>query len=114
MYAVVRVNTMDRERVAEARDRLAEFAEVHAMQPGFVGTLTVRVDEDREVVGNLWESEERTRAGLEVMGPLAGRLLAPLMAAPSQLVAAGAATATGAVGDALAAVLTRKDADVAP
>lgn len=114
MYAIVRVNTMDRERVAAAGEQLAEFAALHAQQPGFLGTVTVALDDEREVVVNVWESEEHARAGLAVMGPLVGGMLAPLMATPTELVGVGAATASEPVGEALAEVLTRRAAGVTP
>jgi hypothetical protein len=38
---------------------------------------------------NLWESEQHSAAALQVLGPEVGRLLDPLMAAPSRLIGTG-------------------------
>lgn len=89
MYAVVRVNTWGEAKREAAADDVAEFDRIHAGQPGFVGSIVVDVGEGREAIVNLWESEDAAGAALAVVGPEVGRLLAPLMAGPSQLIGTG-------------------------
>lgn len=95
MYAVIRVNSLDPVKVAEAAAELRWLDELHGEQPGFLGSIVVDLDGDRQVIVNVWQSEEHSRAGLALLAPWASRLLTPLMTEPSQLIGAGAATATG-------------------
>lgn len=95
MYAVIRVNSLDPARVAEAADELRWFEELHVQQPGFLGSIVVDLGGGRQGLVNLWESEEHSRAGLAVLGPWASRLLKPLMTEPPHLVGAGTATTAG-------------------
>lgn len=89
MYAVVRLNTWNDEKRSAAADDVAEFDRIHAEQPGFLGSLVVDLGEGREATVNLWTSEERATAALPVVGPAVQRLMAPLMAEPSQLLGTG-------------------------
>jgi hypothetical protein len=89
MYAVLRLNSFDPVKLAVAADRLQEFDKIHAAQPGYVGSVVVNLGAGRRFVLNLWETEQHGAAALQVLGPEVGRLLGPLMAAPSQLIGAG-------------------------
>lgn len=89
MYAIVRLNHFDPALLDDGAAQLEEFDRLHAEQPGFVGSLVVDLDAGRRVVVNLWESEERAKAGLRVLGPAVGRLVAPLMSSPSELIGIG-------------------------
>ncbi len=89
MYAVLRINHFDPERLADAGDRVAEFDRLHAAQPGFVGAIVVDLGEGRRFSVNLWESEEHGRAALPVLVPVVDRLLGPLMSGPSEFVGSG-------------------------
>lgn len=89
MYAILRVNTYDPEKLAAAADRTAKFDQLHAAQPGFEGSVGVDLGEGRRFVLNLWDSAEAGRAGQRVLVPQLERLLVPLMSAPSQFVGAG-------------------------
>jgi hypothetical protein len=89
MYAVVRVNTWDRAKQADAAADVADFDDIHGQQPGFLGSLVVELGEGRNAILNLWESEEHATAALPVVGPAVARLLEPLFAEPSQLVGTG-------------------------
>jgi hypothetical protein len=97
MYAVARLNSFDLTKLAAAGDQLEQFNEVHRAQPGYVGTVVVDLQADRRLVLNLWESEEHCAAALSVLGPEVGRVLNPLMSAPSELVGAGTVIATDLV-----------------
>ena len=89
VYAVVRKNTYDRTKLAQGRQLLTEFDEIHARQPGFRGTISIDCGDDSVVVMNLWESEEHARAGLEVLRPVVQRLLVPLLKTESVLIGEG-------------------------
>lgn len=90
MYAVVRLNTWNEAKRSDASDAVAEFDRLHAEQAGFLGSLVVDLGEGRHAIVNLWQSEEHATAALPAMGPAVGRLLEPLMAAPSELLGTGA------------------------
>ncbi len=90
MYAVVRDNRYDPARLGEGQAQLDEFQALHDRQPGALGTLVVDAGDNRWITINLWESEEQAMAALPGLAPEVQRLLEPLLAAPSQLIAAGA------------------------
>src|SRR5919202_6680975 len=89
MYAIIRDNTFDPAKLMEGRDQFAEFQAVHARQPGYKGSIVVDAGNGRQLVVNLWETEEHAAAALPVMAPEVQRLVAPMMVAPSQLIATG-------------------------
>jgi hypothetical protein len=89
MYAVLRLNSFDPAKLAVSADLLEEFDKIHAAQPGYVGSVVVDLGAGRRFALNLWESEQHSAAALGVLGPEVGRLLGPLMAAPSQLIGVG-------------------------
>ena len=89
MYAIIRLNTFDPDKLASAAQDLAEFDRIHAAQPGFRGSLLVSLDERRRLAVNLWEDSAASRVGLSVLGPHVARLLVPIMSEPPQLVGAG-------------------------
>lgn len=89
MYAVVRKNTFDKDKLAQGRQQLDEFDAIHARQPGFLGTITVDCGDESVAVLNLWESEDHARAGLQVLIPAVQRLIVPLLATESVLIGQG-------------------------
>jgi hypothetical protein len=89
MYAVVRELRFDLTRLASAGRQLEEFRQLHASQPGFLGSLSVDIGDGRRVVINLWQSEAQAMAGREAVGQGVRRLLEPLMAAPAELIGVG-------------------------
>jgi hypothetical protein len=89
MYAVLRLNSFDPAKLVVSADRLEEFDKLHAAQPGYVGSVVVDLGAGRRIALNLWETEQHSAAALQVLGQQVGRLLGPLMAAPSQLIGAG-------------------------
>jgi hypothetical protein len=62
MYAVLRLNSFDPDKLAASGERLGEFDKVHAAQPGYIGSVVVDLGEGRRFVLNLWESEEHSAA----------------------------------------------------
>jgi hypothetical protein len=103
MFAVLRLNSFDPDKLAASGERLEEFDKVHAAQPGHIGSVVVDVGKGRRFVLNLWESKEHSAAALSVLweskehsaaafsvlGPEVGRLLSPLMSSPSEFVGVG-------------------------
>jgi hypothetical protein len=98
MYAVLRLNTYDPDRLAAGADRVAEFDRLHGAQPGFLGSAEVDLGDGKRFFLNLWESAEAAEAGRRALGPVVDELLGPLMAAPSQLVGAGPVIDPGPLG----------------
>jgi hypothetical protein len=89
MFAVLRLNTFDPDKLSASEDLMAEFDQIHAAQPGYVGSVVVDLGRGRRFVLNLWDSIEHSQAALSVLGPEVNRLLGPLMAAPSEFIGAG-------------------------
>ena len=89
MYAVARLNTYDPDKLAAAGESLQRFDQLHAAQPGFLGSLAVDLEDGRRLLLNLWESREHSAAGLSVLGPEVHRVLNPLKLGPSQLLGTG-------------------------
>ncbi|MBA2444702.1 MAG: hypothetical protein H0V49_05150 [Nocardioidaceae bacterium] len=89
MYAVLRLNAFEPDKLAQSREELEQFDETHAAQPGYVGSVVVDLGEGERFVLNLWESEAHSVAALAVLGPEVGRLLGPLMTGPSELIGVG-------------------------
>ena len=94
MFAIVRLNTFDLDRLANAHQDVEEFDALHAGQPGYVGSLAVDLTQGRRLVINVWQSKEHSEAALAALAPQVGRLLNPLMAAPSQFLGAGVVIST--------------------
>jgi heme-degrading monooxygenase HmoA len=89
MYAIVRKNTYDPGKLADAPQQLAKFDAEHARQPGFRGTISIDVGDSQVVVVNLWESREAAKAGQKQMRPVAEELIQPLLTGESTLVGEG-------------------------
>lgn len=94
MYAILRVNSFDPDKLAAARDRLDEFDRIHSAQPGYVGSAVVELGSGRRFVLNLWQSAEHSEAALTILGPEVNRLLGPLMLGPSEFIGAGTVIST--------------------
>jgi hypothetical protein len=89
MFAIVRDTPYDPKKLRERGEALAAFQAAHARQPGYAGTIVVDAGNGRWLTVNLWESEEQAATALPVMVPVVQRLLEPLMAGPSELIASG-------------------------
>jgi Antibiotic biosynthesis monooxygenase len=89
MYAILRVNAFDPERLAASADKLQEFDRIHSAQPGFLGTVSVDLEDGRRFLMNIWESAEHARRALPVLAPAVDRLVNPLLSSPSVLVGTG-------------------------
>jgi hypothetical protein len=57
MYAVVRLNSFEANKLAGSADSLKQFDQAHAAQPGYVGSIVVDLQDGRRLVLNLWDSE---------------------------------------------------------
>ncbi len=91
MQAVLRVNSFDPGKLAAGQGQLEEFNRIHAAQPGFLRSVTVDLGEGRQLVLNLWDSEEHRVSGLDALGPAVEHLVNPLLARPSELIGFGPA-----------------------
>ena len=89
MYAVVRDNTFDPEKLAQGGGNVAEFQNAHATRPGYRGSVVVDVGAGRQITLTLWRSQEEAEAARVALGPVIQRALVPLMAKPSTLVGLG-------------------------
>ena len=97
MYAIIRKNTFDPDKLTRAQATLAEFRELHAAQPGYAGSIDIDAGDGHRVVVNFWQTEQDAQAGMAVLVPHVQRLLEPLMAGPSQFLGAGQVAATDLV-----------------
>ncbi|MPZ12923.1 MAG: hypothetical protein GEU73_00590 [Chloroflexi bacterium] len=97
MYAVARFNTYDTDKLAQGREQLAEFQELHSRQPGYRGAIIVDTGRGRWLTVNLWETQEQATAALPALVPVVQRLLEPMMAEPSQVIGTGPVVLTDLV-----------------
>ncbi len=88
MYAIVRHYPYDTTKRGGQDRALAEVQALHASQPGYAGSLVID-DGHRLIAVNLWDTEQAAAAGRVAIGPQVQHLLEPLMAGPSELIAAG-------------------------
>jgi hypothetical protein len=93
MYAIIRQYSYHPEKAGRIRQAIAEAQALHARQPGYTGSLAVD-DGQRLTAVNLWNTERDADAGRAAIGPQVQRLFQPLMASPSQLIAAGQVVAS--------------------
>lgn len=77
MYAVVRLNPFEANKLANSADSLKQFDQAHAAQPGYVGSIVVDLQGGRRLVLNLWDSEAHSATALSVLGPEAARSSTP-------------------------------------
>ncbi len=89
MYVVVRELRYDPAKLSSAAGQLAEFQQLHASQPGYLGSLTVEAGLGRRIVVNVWQTEAQAFAGREALEPAVRRLIEPLLTAPAALLGAG-------------------------
>jgi hypothetical protein len=94
MYAVLRLNSFEANKLTGSAESLKQFDEAHAVQPGYVGSILIDLQDGRRLVLNLWDSEAHSAAALSVFGPEVARVLDPLMSKPSELIAAGPVIST--------------------
>ncbi len=88
MYAVLRQYRYDAAKLAGAERALSDAQALHAAQPGYVGSFVVD-DGERLTAVNLWATEQAAAAGRTAIGEQVQRLLEPLMAGPSEVIAVG-------------------------
>ena len=77
IYAVVRINQLDRDRLRTAQDQLREFGQTHSAQPGYRGTFNIDLGSDRHLIVNLWDSEQHAAAGRAALSAGVAQLLEP-------------------------------------
>ena len=99
MYAVLRLNSFDPDKLVASTEQLEEFDRIHAAQPGYAGSIVVDLGSGRRFMVNLWQDEDATKAAFARLMPEVDRLLIPLLSGPSEFVGSGpviAADLTGA------------------
>ncbi len=89
MYAVLRLNSFDPDKLEKSGHQLEEFDRIHASQPGYAGSIVVDLGSGRRFMVNLWQSEHASKAAFERLMPEVDRLLTPLLSAPSEFIGAG-------------------------
>jgi hypothetical protein len=89
MYAVIRVNSYNPEKLMAAAESVKRFEALHRAQPGYVGAIVVDLGGGRRLAVNVWESQEQSMAGLSVLGPEVAQLLNPHMSDASEFIGAG-------------------------
>ena len=89
MYAVVRDNSFDPEKLAQGGSNIADFRSAHAAQQGYRGSIIVDAGSGRQITLTLWSSQAEAEAARVALGPVIQRSLVPLMAKPSTLVGLG-------------------------
>ncbi|WP_026818972.1 hypothetical protein [Arthrobacter castelli] len=94
MYAIARLNSFDPTKLSASPDSLEEFNRLHSTQQGFLSSVVIDLQQGRQLVLNLWESEQHAASGLSLLGPEVGRLLEPLMVEPSEFLGAGTVIST--------------------
>lgn len=100
MYAIVRRNSFRTGHLPGAQAALREFDEIHADQPGFLGTIAIDEPDGRRLVISLWTNEEHATAALPALRTTVARLLQPLMSQPSELIGVGEVIANDLIPDA--------------
>ena len=93
MHAIVRRFTYDSAMISHTGQALAAAQQLHAAQPGYVGSIVVD-DGQHFIAVNLWQSEHHATAGRAAIGAQVQRLLEPLMTTPSELLGTGEVAAT--------------------
>ncbi|NZA26577.1 hypothetical protein H0E84_09285 [Luteimonas sp. SJ-92] len=89
MYAVFRETTYAPERPIQDAPEFVEFDRLHAGRPGYRGTVVTDVGDGRHLTMTLWATADDMHAAREALGPAIGKLLGPLMTAPSVLLGTG-------------------------
>ncbi len=88
MYAILRQYPCDASKRGHRDEALDAVQSLHASQPGYAGSLVID-DGQRLIAVNLWDTEHAAAAARTAIGAQVQHLLEPLMADPSQLIAAG-------------------------
>jgi hypothetical protein len=89
MFAVVRESHYDPDKLRQGQAQMEEFRALQERQPGYAGSVVVDAGNGRTLSVALWESEAQQQAASTVLRPEADRLLAPMYAAPRQVIAQG-------------------------
>ena len=89
MYAVFRENTYPADLELNEDPNFREFQQKHAEQSGYMGTVVTDTGAGRYLSITLWATEADMKAAREALGFVVGRLLDPLMTAPSKLLGTG-------------------------
>lgn len=89
MYAVVRETTYPMDTSLRDRPEFKAFQDAHSALRGYRGTVVTHVGSGRYITVTLWETRDDMNAARDAIGPDVGKLIEPLMTAPSQLIGTG-------------------------
>ena len=89
MYAVVRDNRFDPEKLASGGGLVEQFQTEHAAQSGYRGNLTIDAGKGRMLLVTLWQSESEAQAARSALEPAIRNFVMPLLAQPSLFVGSG-------------------------
>jgi hypothetical protein len=89
MFAVIRETTYPVDKPLSERPQFRAFQKAHAEHPGYRGTIVTHLGDGRHVTVTLWDSAQHMDAAREAIGPTVGKLLEPIMLAPSRLYGTG-------------------------
>lgn len=89
MFAVIRDNRFDPEKLARGAESLEQFQDRHAAQPGYCGNLTIDAGNGRHLLVTLWESAAKAQAARSALEPDIREFVMPLLAEPSQFIGSG-------------------------
>lgn len=89
MYAVFRQTQYSPGVPVHRTPEFREFQQVHAECSGYRGTVVADVGDGRLLTVTLWQTAGDMQAARQALGPVVGRLLDPLMTAPSILLGTG-------------------------
>lgn len=89
MHAVIRETTYRADRTLEDSPEFKAFQTAHASRPGYLGTIVTAVGEGRYLTVTLWDNADDMHAARDVLGPVAEKLLGPMMVRHSKLVGTG-------------------------
>lgn len=89
MHAVVRETFYPADLDLAETPAFRDFQAAHARQPGYLGTTVIALGNGRHITITLWNTAADMHAAREALGPTVGRLLDPMMTAPSNLLGTG-------------------------
>lgn len=89
MFAVIRDNRFDPEKLISEAQSVERFQATHAAQPGYRGNLTIDAGNGRHLLVTLWDSEAKAQAARAALEPAIRDFVMPILAEPSQFIGSG-------------------------
>lgn len=89
MFAVIRDNRFDPEKLISGAELLEQFQATHAAQAGYRGNLTIDAGNGRHLLVTLWDSGAKAQAARAGLEPAIRDFVMPILAEPSQFIGSG-------------------------